>query len=245
MGGFYKKAANLYEVGKPWKLSRAKIELYNECKRCFYLDRKVGIARPPGFPFNLNSCVDALLKKEFDGYRVRQERHPIMPEGMVPLSHPMMEIWRQNFKGVQYHHKATNFIITGAVDDLWIDSAKQIAVVDYKSTSKKEKIVALDQDWHGGYKRQMEIYQWLLRQCGEDVADTGYFVYCNGDSSKPSFNKKIEFDITLIPHIGNDEWVEGMIMDIHTLLNQSEVPALDPKSDCDYCKYLSMCANLK
>src|SRR3972149_10504652 len=51
---------------KPFKLSRSKLELFTECPRCFYLDRKLGVGRPPGFPFALNSAVDALLKKEFD-----------------------------------------------------------------------------------------------------------------------------------------------------------------------------------
>jgi len=51
---------------KPFALSRSKVELFQDCPRCFYLDRRLGIARPPGFPFNLNSAVDALLKTEFD-----------------------------------------------------------------------------------------------------------------------------------------------------------------------------------
>jgi hypothetical protein len=42
------------------------------------LDRKLGIAQPPGFPFTLNSAVDTLLKKEFDIYRAKQKIHPLM-----------------------------------------------------------------------------------------------------------------------------------------------------------------------
>ena len=34
----------------------------------------------------------------------------------------MIDEWRANFKGVQYLHEPTNLIITGAIDDLWIDS---------------------------------------------------------------------------------------------------------------------------
>jgi len=79
----------------------------------------------------------------------------------------------RNFKGVQYLHKPSNFIVTGAVDDLWQDENGEIIVVDYKSTSKEAK-VTLDAEWQDGYKRQMEIYQWLLRQNGLKVSDTGY-----------------------------------------------------------------------
>jgi len=44
--------------------------------------------------------------------------------------------------------------------------------------------VTLDAEWQDGYKRQMEIYQWLLRQNGLKVSDTGYFVYCNGKTDR-------------------------------------------------------------
>lgn len=244
MSTFYKKPSNLYVKGhtKPWKISRSKIELFMGCKRCFYLDRKLGVARPPGFPFSLNSCVDTLLKKEFDGYRAKAERHPIMPKGSVPLDRPEMNVWRENFKGVQYHHPDLNFLVTGAVDDLWLDSKGQVNVVDYKSTSKVTKIEALDQDWHDGYKRQMEIYQWLLRRLGLDVSNSGYFVYANGNSGLDAFNAEIKFDVTLIEHVGNDSWVEGILFDIKNVLDTDKIP--DAHMDCDYCNYVSTCRDL-
>ena len=62
------RTRNLYDSAKtePFKLSRSRIDLSLNCPRCFYLDRKLGVGRPPGFPFALNSAVDALLKQEFD-----------------------------------------------------------------------------------------------------------------------------------------------------------------------------------
>lgn len=62
------RTRNLYDKNSKtlFRLSRSKIDLFLECPRCFYLDRKLGVARPPGFPFSLNSAVDKLLKKEFD-----------------------------------------------------------------------------------------------------------------------------------------------------------------------------------
>src|SRR3989338_3335863 len=64
--------------GPNWKLSRSKIDLFLECPRCFYLDNRLGVARPPGFPFTLNSAVDRLLKKEFDIHRAGRTAHPLM-----------------------------------------------------------------------------------------------------------------------------------------------------------------------
>lgn len=121
-----RRTRNLYvnDSSHPFKVSRSGIESFIECPRCFYLDRKLGIARPGGLPFNLNSSVDALLKKEFDIYRESKSTHPLMKEysiDAIPYSHPDLETWRENFKGIQFHHKATNLLITGAVDDIWIN----------------------------------------------------------------------------------------------------------------------------
>ncbi len=101
--------------------------------------------------------------------------------------------------------------------------------------AKAAEITALDQDWHDGYKRQMEVYQWLLRRNGYKVSDTGYFVYCNGKADKESFDAKLEFDMTIIPYTGSDQWVEDKILEIHKFLNSDIIP--EASVDCDFCAY--------
>lgn len=221
-----------------WKLSRSKIELFTECPRCFYIDNRLGVKRPPGYPFTLNSAVDALLKKEFDIHRAKNQQHPLQKKygiDAVPVAHEKLNEWRENFTGIQYEHPATGMMIMGAIDDLWQNSKGEYIVVDYKSTSKTEKIEALDKEWQDGYKRQLEIYQWLLRQNGYKVSNTGYFVYCNGDTDKEAFDGKLEFEITLIAHEGDDSWVEKTIIEAHQCLMSDKLP--NPGHDCDYCAY--------
>lgn len=224
--------------GDRWRLSRSKIDLFTECPRCFYIDNKLGTARPPGFPFNLNSAVDALLKKEFDIHRAGKTTHPLMTHygvDAVPFQHPEIDIWRENFKGIQHYHEPTGLTVSGAVDDVWVTPRGELIVVDYKSTSKDEKIEALDQDWHDGYKRQMEVYQWLLRQNGFTVSDQGYFVYANASKDREAFDAKLEFEVTLVPHTGNAHWIEGTLRDIKQCLDSNAVPTAS--DDCDYCRY--------
>ena len=76
------KTKNLYtpHTEKPYRLSRSSIESFTGCPRCFYLEKRMGVEPPSGLPFNLNSAVDALLKKEFDVYRERKEPHPLMTQ---------------------------------------------------------------------------------------------------------------------------------------------------------------------
>jgi len=85
------------------------------------MDRKLGIGQPPGFPFTLNSAVDALLKKEFDVCRAKEKAHPLMEAykiKAVPFQYEKMDEWRENFVGVQYLHEPTNLLVFGAVDDI-------------------------------------------------------------------------------------------------------------------------------
>lgn len=224
--------------GPKWRLSRSKIALFIDCQRCFYLDNKLGVARPPGFPFNLNSAVDALLKKEFDIHRAKKSVHPLMKAygiDAVPYAHKELDTWRENFKGVEVKHAATGFTIAGAVDDVWVNPKGELMVVDYKATSKDEKIEALDQDWHDGYKRQMEIYQWLLRERGFKVSDVGYFVYANASRDREAFDGKLEFEVTLIAYKGNTDWVEETLSELKACADGDMIPPMG--EDCDYCRY--------
>lgn len=234
-----RRTRNIFDPkdGSAFSLSRSKIELFVNCPRCFYLDRRLGIGQPPGFPFNLNSAVDHLLKKEFDRYRGAAKPHPLMQaHGIeaIPYSDSRLEEWRANFKGVTYRHTATNFILSGAVDDLWVNPAGEVIVVDYKATSKEGE-VGIEAEWQQSYKRQMEFYQWLLRRNGLTVSKTGYFVYCNGRRDCEIFDSKLEFTIKIIPYVGDDTWVEQRIQDAHRCLVANEIPPASP--NCYYCSY--------
>lgn len=222
---------------RPYKLSRSGIELFIECPRCFYLEKRLGVKRPDGYPMALNIAVDALLKKEFDLHRAKKSTHPLMKAyGLkaVPFAHEDMDRWRHNFTGVQYLHTPTNMLITGAVDDIWCDAHGCLMVVDYKATST-ESVITLDAAYRAGYKRQMEIYQWLLRKIGHKVSDTGYFVFCNGRKDRKAFDGKLEFDVQILPYRGDDSWIEAMIMKSYECLKGKRIPAAS--ATCEYCGY--------
>ena len=226
--------------GTNWKLSRSKIDLFIECPRCFYIDNKLGVKRVPGFPFALNSAVDFLLKQEFDGHRVKGEQHPLQTQYGIdarPAPHDELDEWRRNFGGVRYLHEPTGLLVTGAIDDLWINKAGEYIVVDYKATAKDEAVTALDKEWQDGYKRQMEVYQWLVRRNGLPVSDTGYFVYCTGKMDRQAFDKRIDFDVNLIAYTGSDVWVEPTLFKIKECLQSDQIPA--SSESCDWCQYWS------
>jgi len=226
--------------GSKWKLSRSKLDMFLSCPRCFYLDNKLGIKRPDTPPFLINSAVDAQLKREFDFHRANGSKHALQEEygiDAIPAKHEKIDEWRENFVGVQFVDKKTGMTIAGAIDDLWINSEGEYIVVDYKATAKDKPITELDPEssFHDSYKKQMEVYQWLLRKNGLKVSNIGYFVYCTGKRDQKSFDGVIEFNIKLIPYKGDDSWVERAITDAHKCLNNDQIPPCTPT--CDYCAY--------
>jgi hypothetical protein len=188
-------------------------------------------------------AVDELLKREFDVCRETGKTHILLTENglgnLIPAYHDGDIVdWRNTFKGVQFLHEPTNFLVYGAIDDLWYqrnkdETIKEYYVVDYKATSKKEAVTEINPAY--GYKEQMEVYQWLLRKNDLNVSNTGYFLYANAMKHLSAFNEKLEFDMTLIPCEGNDSWIEPTLIKIHECLNNNEIPAAS--DDCDYCAY--------
>ena len=139
---------------EPYVLSRSRVYNFLDCPRCFYLTQRLGIRKPDSYPFNLNIAVDELLKNEFDGYRKKQEPHPIQVENnlnAIPYEHPELDNWRESLRnGVKRFHEPTNLLLRGGIDDVWIDKkTNQLIVVDYKATSKKGE-VGISADWQDG-----------------------------------------------------------------------------------------------
>lgn len=228
----------------PFSVSRSKIDLFFECPKCFYADRRLGISRPDMPGWSLNSAVDQLLKNEFDLLRKNGESHKLMERygiNAIPFSHPDMPSWRDdNFKriGASFFHEETNLNINGIVDDIWQNKeTKQLYIVDYKSTSTDRKI-SLDDQYKAGYKRQIEIYQWIFRHLGFDVSDTGYFLFANAGKNRPNFDGRLEFESVIIPYEGDDSWVETIIFDIKKCLESADIP--ESSSSCKYCAWMNL-----
>jgi hypothetical protein len=230
------RTRNLFKKGEPFSFSRSKVDSFLNCPKCFYIDRVFGVDSPPGFPFNINSAVDSLLKREFDSYRVKKIPHPLIIEygyDFIPFQHEMMDTWRENFKGLRVKYKGYDF--SGAIDDIWINKEGELIVVDYKSTAGSEPVKSIDKEYHIGYKRQVEFYQWILRQMGFKVSNIAAFVYCTGDNTLNEFGGVVKFNTNLIIHNGNTDWIESTLDSLIKCVEGKELPKSG--EDCDQCKY--------
>ena len=258
----------------PYEVSRSRIEAFINCPACFWLDRVKGI-KFPGMPsFLLNSATDTLLKKDFDKYRKLQKPHPFMERNglkhLVPFKHEDFNSWTQSLQlGFRTYHEKTDLIIGGGLDDVWHDpKTNELFVVDYKSTAGKRtkdlsKLdpITLEGRWKESYKRQMDIYQWILREKTKDdltdytVSNIGYFVYVNGDQHfekgmlRDNENKAdMSFDVQLLTYEGNASWVEKEIINLKECLEEKNCPEHAQtgygKKGVDPCEYYTLFESL-
>jgi hypothetical protein len=64
----------------------------------------------------------------------------------------------------------------------------------------------------------------------------GYFVFANAGKNRDKFDGKLEFELTVIPYKGNDNWVRSIVKKIKECLDKDQVPP--PNNNCEYCGYL-------
>jgi len=89
---------------EPFRMSRTGIEKFVQCPKCFVLKMKHGLKDIKSVPFTLNTAVDTQLKKEFDSHRETQTVPPLVKAAgfnYIPFQHGKMDVWRENFQGVQ------------------------------------------------------------------------------------------------------------------------------------------------
>ena len=244
--GTRSRSSSIYEPNQTsdFKISRGKFSDFLTCKRCFYLDRVIGLEVPGTPGWSLNETTDLLLKKEFDECREKQVPHRLFGRNgldkFVPFLHDDIDKWRDSLHhGLIHRFKDSNIILTGGVDDIWQDlDSKKLAVVDYKSQAKKGLVTKddyLEDPYHASYKIQMDFYAYLLINMGFSVNENAYFLVCNARREKKSFSKIMLFDEYIIPYQWNVDWLEYEIENMVKIMNNNVIP--DPNISCKNCAY--------
>ena len=233
----FKKKVYSSNSSKPFKLSRTKIDLFFECRRCFFLDQKFGIKRPHGTPLVLSNRIVEDFKKELNTCRAERVIHSKVKElnkNLIPTSHNNLEEWKSSFKGATFHDDSTNLLIYGIIDDIWWDrlTNKNHSVV-IKSNSKKNQM-SYENIWPG-YWRQLSLYTFLLTKNFLPMSSTGILVFINTPTSMGQMENKDNFNLNIFEKILDFDWIEPTINEISKTLNNEDPPENSKK--CKYCNY--------
>ena len=233
----FKKNIYIKNNSQPFKMSRTKIDLYFECKRCFYVDQRFGIRRPHGTPLVMNNRFVGQLKFELNQCRINKQAHPqiiSLNRNLIPYNHPKLNEWQNPFKGVTYLHNESNILLYGIIDDIWLDNETQkYNSIVIKSTSKKNKI-NYDEIW-SGYWKQLSFYTFLLNKNSLDMSKTGALVFINALTNNVDMNQNVTFDLSIFEKILDFSWIEPTIMNIYQVLNEDTVPEYSKR--CKFCNY--------
>ncbi|MEK7664222.1 MAG: PD-(D/E)XK nuclease family protein [Patescibacteria group bacterium] len=219
---------------KAINLSPNSLNLYLECPHCFWLDKKLGLRRPPPYPYALNVAVDVLLKEEFDAYRKRNELHPLLLENKIKVklfgNQRLLDQWRDNFQGIRYYDKELGAALFGAVDDILEFNDGKLAPLDYKSTGSRVANV------YDRFQLQLDTYTFLLEKNGYKTPRKGYLAFYIVDKDK-GFIDRLPFRKEIHEIETNPSDIYEIFKDAVAVLKSDNPPA--HSKDCPFAKWIS------
>lgn len=214
------------------QLSPNSLNLFLDCPHCFWLDKNMGIKRPPPYPYALNSAVDALLKEEFDSYRQKKLTHPLLKTAGIKAklfsNQKLLNQWRNNLAGIRYFDKDLKATLFGAVDDVLEFENGKLAPLDYKSTGSTTGKV------YDRFQLQLDTYTFLMEKNGYATTQKGYLAFYIVDKSR-GFIDRLPFRKEVVEINTNPSDIYSIFSDAVACLRAGTPP---PHSqDCPFKKW--------
>lgn len=202
------------------RLSPSTLNLFADCKRCFYLDVKLKKPRPRGIFPSLPGGIDRLLKAYFDTFRVGGTLPPEFAQridGRLALGIP---------KQLKYFDEKLNSELRGNLDECIEFPDGTFAALDFKTRSSRTDEIIY------AYQNQLNIYTLLLEKTAHKSRNIGYLVYYYPENVIGS-NFKFGIDIKEI----NTSVVDAyrLFAEAVKLLKEDKIPDASP--ECEYCNF--------
>jgi len=212
-----------------YKFSPSSLSLLKDCPRCFWLRFNKKINRPAGIFPSLPSGMDKILKVHFDKFMKKGELPPELQKfnGKLKLfdDEELLNVWRNNFKGIQWTDKKGN-LFRGAVDNILV-KGKKLIVLDYKTRG-----YPLKEDTHEHYQDQMDIYNFLLRKNDYQTEDYTYLLFYH--PNKVHENGDVDFHADLVKIKVNIDNAKKIFKKAVEVL-EGDIPKAS--EECEYCKW--------
>ena len=213
------------------KLSPSTLNLFLECKRCFWLHINKNIHRPRGIFPSLPSGMDNVIKKYFDKYRLQKKLPPEIKgkvRGKLVEDMELLSKWRNWRTGLKYKDKKLDAVLSGALDDCLIEKKLYIPL-DYKTRGFPPKKGASEKY----YQNQLDCYAFLLEKNGYPVQNFAYLIYYY--PAEVQENGQVNFNVQPIKIETDPNRALKTFQDAISLL-KSKIPPRH--SNCEYCSWI-------
>jgi len=219
-----------------FSLSPSALNLFNDCPRCFWMDKVKKVKRPRGIFPSLPSGMDREIKLHFDRYR---SQHCLPPELRGKQFEDtylfdevdLLERWRSWRTGLVVQDKSGN-TLSGALDDLLVKGNLFIPF-DYKTKGSPTTIEAAQRY----YTNQLDCYALMMEANKLKTAGYGYLLYYSPKEVREDGN--VLFELQPIKLKTDPQRAMKTFNDALKLLNGPEPKA---SARCEYCGWI---ANLK
>jgi hypothetical protein len=174
--------------------------------------------------------MDNVIKKYFDKFRGKDTLPPEIRgkiEGRLFDDIDRLNVWRNNFKGLQFVHKKTGIILKGALDDLLITNGNSHIPIDFKTRG-----FPLKDDTQEHYQNQMNIYAFLLEKNGMKTSDFAYLIFYHPVDSRGNGSFMFDVDVVKV-ETSKDDGKSLFLNAIKTL--QGKEPECNP--NCQWCNW--------
>lgn len=216
-----------------FKLSPTTLNLFLECRRCFWLDKIKNFKRPRGIFPSLPTGMDREIKNHFDAFRARHKLPPeLSGENFTGCElYPdqlKLDQWRDWRKGLEYK-SGNGAVLSGAIDELLVKGNRYIPF-DYKTKGSP----TTPEDAVRYYQNQLDCYALLLQENGMSAADYGFLLYYSPKSIGE--NGAAVFEVQPIRVPVDYERGRRTFESAVTLLAR-EMPGSAP--GCEYCGWIA------
>jgi len=220
------------------QLSPNSLNLFLDCQHCFWLDKAMGIKRPPQYLYALNSAMDSLLEEEFDNYRAKNLPHPLLEGNNIKAklfsNQRLLNKWRNNKEGIKYFDSKLQATLLGVVEDVLEFANHKVAPLGYKSTEKPIANV------YDRFQLQLDTYTFLLEKNGYKTTGKGYLAFYVVDKSR-GFVDRLPFRKEIMEIETNPSDIYEIFQDAVNVLKLSQPPK--HSQDCQFKRWFEGAKN--
>ena len=203
-----------------YQLSPSKLNLLEDCPRCFWLAVVKKIDRPSGPMASIAIKMDSIIKHYFNKYRELGQLPPII-DGKIKGKLP------NNMPKTLKHNEGNGIVLMGRPDEYFELEDGSIVAFDHKTKSKAPD------GTHPAYQLQLDVYSYLLKVNGYKTTNKAFLAYYHPDDC--DIHNGMCMHCSVVEVKTSPDRVTGIVKKTQKILN-GEIPKCS--DNCEFCKWV-------